>query len=125
MLPRAERLCQRKDFLWLQQQGRSFRAHLLRLVVAPVSPDRRLAGFIVSKRISKKATERNRIKRRLRAAYRCFYPQVRRGVSLLFIAQAPIRMASYREIMQQMEYLLKNARVFTEVYAGTCVGRSD
>lgn len=124
MLPREERLCQRNDFLQLQK-GRSYRSKVLRLVVATVSDGRRLAGFTVSKRISKKATERNLIKRRLRAAYRCFYPQVSHGVSLLFIAQESIRVATYPEILNQMERLLKDARVLTEAYAGTPTCTTD
>ncbi|PIQ24205.1 ribonuclease P protein component [bacterium (Candidatus Blackallbacteria) CG17_big_fil_post_rev_8_21_14_2_50_48_46] len=125
MLPREERLCRRDDFLRLQKKGKMFRSRLLRLVVAPAPDEQRLAGFTVSKRISKKATERNRIKRRLRAAYRCFYPQVAKGVFLLFIAQDAIRDAGFEEIQRQIDRLLREAGLTTGAYAGTSVRTSD
>ncbi len=125
MLPREERLCRRNDFSHLQKAGRSLRSRLLRLIVAPAPDERRLVGFTVSKRISKKATERNRIKRRLRSAYRVFYPQVNRGVFLLFVAQDAILNASFDEIQIQIKRLLGEAGVYSSKDAGTPACASD
>lgn len=43
-------------------------------------------GFIVSTKVSKKAVERNRIKRALRDAVRILKPQIKNGYDILFIA---------------------------------------
>jgi ribonuclease P protein component len=125
MLPHEERLCKRDDFIRLQKTGKSLRSRLLRLIVAKSPEQQRLAGFTVSKRISKKATDRNLIKRRLRSAYRSFYPQVNRGVLLLFVAQDAIRNASFEEIQIQMKRLLCEAGVYTVNHVSTPARSSD
>jgi len=111
MLPRQERLRLQKDFEKLRQHGRRYHQPALSLVVLEEDHDQRLAGFIVSKRISKKAVERNLIKRRLRAAYCSIQSQLLSGYVLLFIAKPLLLDLSYQDLEQQMGHLLSKARV--------------
>ena len=48
-------------------------------------------GFIVSKRVDKKATMRNHTKRKLRAIVENMHPQLLQGYDLLFIIRKPLR----------------------------------
>ncbi|PKL80432.1 MAG: ribonuclease P protein component [Candidatus Melainabacteria bacterium HGW-Melainabacteria-1] len=114
MLPRHERLRHQRDFELLRQQGRSQHQPLLRLVVLKESSSRRLAGFIVSKRVSKKATERNLLKRRLRAAYGTLYRDLPPGCLLLFVARPEARDASYQVLLEQIQTLLLRARLLPQ-----------
>lgn len=83
MLPRAERLTKTGLFQRLHSARKSVSTPLLSLYVlerqpksAPRPP---LVGFVVGKKVHLKATQRNRIKRRLREAYRRFHREVMRS----------------------------------------------
>jgi len=109
MLSRHERLRHQRDFDELREHGRSFHQPLLRLTVLQEDSSRQLAGFIVSKRISKKAVERNLIKRRLRAAYRSLKQEIPHGYLLLFVARPATLEVSYADLQQQMRSLIEKA----------------
>ena len=63
-------------------------------------------GFAVSKRIGN-AVQRNKIKRRIREATRLRLSYIKPGFDCVFTARQPIREASYHDIEQTLEYLLK------------------
>lgn len=65
-------------------------------------------GFVVSRRLGK-ATERNRIRRRLREAVRQRYPCIRPGWDLVFIARLGIGTADFWGIGSAVEDLLRQA----------------
>ena len=59
----------RGDFLKIQSKGRKWVSHgLILQVLASEDADKKRIGYTVSKKVSKSAVKRNRIKRRLRAA---------------------------------------------------------
>ena len=65
-------------------------------------------GMIVSKKISKDAVDRNRIKRALREAIRQSLWQTKKGASVLFLTKTTIAKKSTEEIMRQIrESLVK------------------
>ena len=61
------RLKKRSDFLYVQKQGKKWIAKSMIVEVADNQLESLRYGITVSKKISKKAVERNRLKRRLRA----------------------------------------------------------
>jgi ribonuclease P protein component len=80
MLPRPERLTKAGLFQRLHSARKVISSPLLSLYVlerqpksAPRPP---LVGFVVGKKVHLRATKRNRIKRRLREAYRLFRKQL-------------------------------------------------
>ncbi len=109
MLPRQERLRHQQDFDQLRAHGTTQHQSLLRLVVLREDSARRLVGFIVSKRISKKAVDRNLIKRRLRAAYRSLSADLPAGTLMLFVSRPDCLQASYQDLESQMRVLLERA----------------
>lgn len=114
MLPWHERLRLKQDFQQLRQQGVRLRQSFFSLVVLRENSQRRLAGFVVSKRISKKAVVRNRIKRQMRAAYAALRDSVENGCLLLFIAQPQIAEQGFQEIQRQIQQALHKAKVCHE-----------
>lgn len=110
MLPQQQRLRHQQEFDLLRQQGVSYNQPLFRLVVLKQSSMHQRIGFIVSKQVSKKATQRNLVKRRLRAAYRSLNPDASIGGLLLFIARPASLSASYQEILEQMQNALRKSK---------------
>ncbi len=66
MLPRYKRLVSKSDFKKVQVLGRSFKGSFLKIAALPTSHTSQV-GVIVSNKVSKKATARNRIKRTIRS----------------------------------------------------------
>lgn len=63
-------------------------------------------GIVVSNKISKKATVRNTIKRRLRESIRKILQEKRFSIDLVIIARNPIVAADYAAIYQEVVRLL-------------------
>ena len=87
-LQKDQRLRRKSEFLALRHNGVS-RAHpLLVLRAVPNALHRTRFGFVVSKRVSVKAIDRNRVRRRLREIVR--QAPIRVGWDQLLIARRPI-----------------------------------
>lgn len=113
MLPKRYRLTRPKDFARVRRFGRSSGSQLLVLYVLPTrSPDTRV-GFSVSKRVGK-ATIRNRVKRRMREAVRHQLCRVPAGSDLVFIARPAAAEATYGQIAETIDYLLRKSGTIRE-----------
>lgn len=113
MLPQRHRLTHTKDFAHVRRFGRSSGSTLLALyVLRSHLPDTRV-GFSVSKRVGK-ATIRNRVKRRMREAVRHQLTAIPSGYDLVFIARPASALASYEEIAETVEYLLRKTGTVRE-----------
>lgn len=106
MLPQHERLKRKIDFDRLRQEGKRHNRRSLSLVVLRNNEPDRKAGFIVTKRLSKKAVVRNRIKRQMRAAYLLHRPHLKQGYLFLFIARHAAMDGSFIHLESQMKALL-------------------
>ena len=65
--------------------------------------------FSVSNKVSKLATKRNLIKRRLRHIIRELLPQIKGGYDMVVIVKPEIIKASYQEIKQMLEQVMRRA----------------
>lgn len=107
MLPRENRLRAKYDFNQVKRFGRSLDTPLFGLSFwrprsqSPGQSSR--FGFIVSKRFCKKASERNRAKRKLRETVRLWLkaqPLTTRGIyrDVVLVARPALLKSSYEEI---------------------------
>lgn len=92
MLSRSERIKYRGLFLQAYEKGKKLRSKNLRLVYTATrqqESDRLpLSGFTVTKKFSKKAVVRNKVKRRLREIYRIYrqsHAETLKKIGLLII----------------------------------------
>ena len=87
MLARQNRLTSDKDFSRLFRSGRYFDGRSLGLKAVVGVPGKLRVGFAVGVKVSKRATVRNRLKRRLREIVRKTLPLLPPGYDLVFLAK--------------------------------------
>jgi len=114
MLPKNNRLDLKKDFSEIKKRGKLLRGKLfdflLQKPVADFCPP--AFAFIVSKKITKKATKRNRIKRLLSEVVRSFLSQLHPGIKGVFLAKKEILEKNFAEIKNEVEATFKKERLF-------------
>ena len=107
MLPRENRLKKEEDFKKVFKKGRGFTNDLLVLKVIKNNLDISRFAFVISKKISKKATVRNRIKRRLDNIIRADLPKIKKGWDGIIIALPDIENKKFEILKKDAESLLK------------------
>jgi len=105
-MKRQYRLRHNQDFQRVWRNGKFQASPLMVLAFLRNELDHSRFGFVISKRIGKAAV-RNKIKRRMREAIRLRLPHIKSGFDLVLIARQPIRQATYAEIEQALESLLR------------------
>lgn len=110
-LNRALRLRKSSEFQRVRQQGRSIASRLLILAWVPNEVGKLRIGFVVSKRISKLAVERNRVKRLLSEAIRRHISELPSGWDIVLSARNHITIADLRALEEDIVNLLHRARL--------------
>ena len=111
MLPRASRLKRSRDFQAVYKRRASWASPSLVLYVRfrtlRESQSVRL-GFVISKKIAKRAHDRNRLKRRLREISRHFLlPAAARPYDALVVARTAAPDADFAQLMAELTSLAK------------------
>jgi ribonuclease P protein component len=110
-LKRALRLRKGSDFQRVRQQGRSITSRLLILAWIGNEVGRPRIGFVVTKRISKLAVERNYIKRLLSEAMRYALPDLLSGWDIVLSARNQVTTADLHTLEEDLVNLLNRARL--------------
>lgn len=110
-MKRKYRLRRNDDFRRVRHVGKSNASPLLVLAFLRNNLDHSRFGFVVSKQLGK-AVQRNKIKRRVREAVRLRLAQIQTGFDIVFVARKRAAQASYPELAQSVENLLKEAGVW-------------
>ena len=115
MLLKGNRLKNKKDFERIFKQGKGFKQDFLFLKIIENNLEKTRFGFIVSKKISKKAVTRNKIKRQLREIIRhkLKQGQVKKGIDGAFVALQGIDSKEFGEIKENAGKLLRKAKILT------------
>jgi len=106
MLKREFRIRKQKDFKNIYDNGVYCSERFLAIKFIKNKELFSRFGFIVSKKISKKAVERNRVKRILRESVRLSKNQIKIGCDIIFIAKNGIELKTHQEIKDVVEKLL-------------------
>ena len=109
----AARLRNSGDFQRVRQQGRSVSSRLLILAWSPNEMARARIGFVVSKRISKHAVERNHLKRLLSEAVRGCIPDILPGMDIVISAKNAASTATLPTLTNDIRILLQRAKLLT------------
>lgn len=101
MLPKTNRL-QKNEFSLVLQKGMIIQTPLFGVAYLKKDNDLPKFGFIVSKKISKKSPERNRIKRLLREVTRKSLGKISNGFLFVILAKRRAVGAKYEEIQKEL-----------------------
>lgn len=112
MLPKENRLKKRKDFERIFKKGKAIIDKFLFLKFFKNNLKNSRFGFIVSLKVSKKSTTRNRIKRQLKAIIKENLSDIKLGLDVIIVAGTEIINKRYQEIRKELERLLKKASLY-------------
>ncbi|OGE88935.1 MAG: ribonuclease P protein component [Candidatus Doudnabacteria bacterium RIFCSPHIGHO2_01_FULL_50_11] len=105
MLSKKYRIVQERDIMALLR-SRSITSPLFRIHTKPNQLFENRFGFLISKKISSKTTQRNRMKRQLRNIIARLIPQIRAGIDCIVVVRRPFLTKSYQEIEGEIQDLL-------------------
>lgn len=113
MLKKQNRITKTRDLQMVYRKGKTLHTPALVIKFLP-NPESLKVGLVVSKKISKKAVERNRIKRALREEMRLRKPNLAIGHYML-VAKVGAAMYLSKEIRAQLSHALEKAKLLKNV----------
>ncbi len=116
-MKRRFRLTRANDFKRVRRFGKSYAHPLVVLVTLPNEEMAVQVGVTASRSVGK-AVDRNRAKRRLRAAIETVFSDIRPGWKLIILARKPIAGASFQEIQSAVVWLMNEAGLLVEAKNG-------
>ena len=106
MLKRENRIRFKKEFLEIKNKGRVLYSPLFGWLFYKENDDLKKFGFVVSKKISKKAVDRNRIRRVLSEIIRKNLDKFEKGTRLIFLTKQEILGKKMVEIEKEVSKIL-------------------
>ena len=117
-LPKTHRLRNRKDYRAVYAQGiRRYSPHLTLIALAAQNfkgEDLLPAtcfGISISKKVSKKAVVRNRIKRQLKGVIRSYLQGIEPGWKVVIVVKPQAIECKYEHFLRELEELLKQTKI--------------
>lgn len=107
MLKRANRVKQKKDFSKIFREGKKINTEFLLLKVSKNNNGESRFGFVVSKKISKNSTTRNKIKRILSEIIRNKSLEIKKGFDAVVIVKRDFSKRKFSEIEREVSLILK------------------
>lgn len=111
MLPAMHRLRQFRDFQRVYKTGQAEHGRIMRMTYTTNNHAATRFGIVIPNKLIKKATERNKKKRQIRAALQTLLPRVVPGYDVVVSAKLDIVDASFEEIASELASLLQKARI--------------
>jgi len=113
MLKQRNRLKKKSDFERVFKQGKGFKEDFLYFKVAKNNLPEARFGFIVGKTFSKKAAERNKIKRRLREIVKENIPTIKSGIDCVLVVM-PEAENDFNKLKKAVEKLFQTAGIIVK-----------
>ncbi|MFA6410283.1 MAG: ribonuclease P protein component [Candidatus Buchananbacteria bacterium] len=111
MIPANQRLTQDRDFKRINSLGKAYFCQLFRIKILPNQrPVSRLA-VVVSTKVSKKATLRNRLKRQFREIIRLNREKIKTGYDIILSPNNQALGHKYADLEENFLALLNKARL--------------
>lgn len=107
MLKRENRIRLKKEFAEIKNKGRVLYSPLFGFLTHKENDDQKKFGFIVSKKISKRAVDRNKIRRILSEVVRENLERFENGIRIIFLTKKEILGKKYDEVEKEVEKFIK------------------
>jgi len=107
VLKRENRIRLKKEFTEVKNKGRILYSPLFGFLTYKENDDQKKFGFIVSKKISKRAVDRNKIRRILSEVVRKKLEKFEGGTRIIFLTKKEILDKKYNEIEKEVERFIK------------------
>ena len=107
MLKRENRIRLKKEFTEVKNKGRILYSPLFGFLTCKENDDQKKFGFIVSKKISKRAVDRNKIRRILSEVVRENLERFENGIRIIFLTKKEILGKKYDEVEKEVEKFIK------------------
>ena len=115
MLSSKYRLKRKKDFERVYKKGRVNRENFLLLRFVPNDLGNTRFGVVVSKKVAKKANERNAIKRRIREVIKEILPEIKNDLDVVIIGLSGIKKETdFQEIKRSIRKLFFKANILIQ-----------
>ena len=112
MLAKKNRLKRKKDFKLILKEGKRFKEDFLILKLVKNNLEKSRFSFIISQKVSKKATTRNKIKRRLSEIVRLKLKKIKKGIDVILIACPGLEEKDFWEIEESLDKLFLRANLY-------------
>lgn len=107
MLKKINRLSKRKDFQEIKELGKIYQSPIFGLALIKKEEEGKQFGFIISKKISKRAVDRNKIKRYLSQSIKNNLVNIPEGIRAVFLAKKDLLGKKYEEINEEVIEIIK------------------
>lgn len=107
MLKKINRISKRKEFEEIKKEGAVYQFPLFGLAVLKKEDKEKKFGFIISKKISKRAVDRNRIKRLLAESIKQNLGEIKEGFRGIFLVKKNILGRKFDEIKKEVDKIIK------------------
>ncbi|MFA6553634.1 MAG: ribonuclease P protein component [Patescibacteria group bacterium] len=112
MLSAKHRIVTDRDWHNLHRRGQTYHEADAVLKVLPRhTPDTRF-GFSIGLKVSKKSTQRNLLKRRLRVIAAKLLPRIKPGYDIAIIAKPPLKGLTFEELTDHITDLIARTKLF-------------
>ena len=116
-LPKPHRLKNRQDYRAVYAQGiRRYSPHLTLIALQEFNAGGKCLpqssfGISISKKVSKKAVVRNRIKRQLKGVIRTYLKEIEPGWRVVIVVKPKAIECKYEHFLRELEELLKQTKI--------------
>jgi ribonuclease P protein component len=112
MLAKVNRLKKKKDIEKVFEKGKGFKEDFLILKIVKNDLENSRFAFVVPRKISKKATLRNKIKRRLRELVRLKIKKIKKGMDLVLLALPGLEKKDFWQMEKIINRLFAKAKLY-------------
>lgn len=111
MLKKVYRITKDKEFQTIYRRGRFQSTALFSLHYLPSRNGVSRIGIVVSKKISKKAVERNKIKRQVRAIASEIHKSLNNNFDIVIAVKKPALEANFEEMQKTLKHMAERAKI--------------
>lgn len=111
MLSKKYRLTKEKDFKRIKASGRSFFSSWFRVRCLNNNQETSRFAVVISTKVSKKASQRNRLRRQIREIIRLNKPKIKEGFDLMISVNNKALDQTYQALEKDLLALLNKAKL--------------